>query len=172
MPSSKQVKKKKSHVKITKSKSKKKSNKNSRKNSKSRKIKSNQDASSICLQCENSSHTVSRCPKIWRTYILREDIHNNDKLILPIHTIYCYHCGEKGHLGDDCIKNESSKALQQEASAFSGKNLETPLSRIYYKTIKRQRENSDAFEGKHSSHKSYRTFQFYRPPYTNKKLIK
>lgn len=167
MPSSKHIKKKKSHVKT--SKSKKKSSTHSKKHSKSRKKEiAKKVDDSICLKCKDSSHTVLKCPKIWRSYILREDSHRNNKLILPIHTIYCYSCGERGHLGDDCIKFEHSKNSAFEASAFSGKNLESPLSKLYYKTIKRQREDADTFEGKPSLHKTHRTFHFYRPPYTNK----
>ncbi|CAL9737740.1 hypothetical protein MOSE0_M07206 [Monosporozyma servazzii] len=169
MPSTKHIKKKKSHVKT--SKPKKKSSTHSKKHSKTRKKEISEKLdNSICLKCKNSSHVVSKCPKIWRAYILREDSHINDKLILPIHTIFCYRCGERGHLGDDCIKFESSKNSTFEASAFSGKNLEMPLSKIYYRNIKRQREDADSFEGKASFHRSHRTFHFYRPPYTKKAL--
>lgn len=165
----KHIKKKKSHIKA--SKSKKHSKKHTKKHSKTKSKKYDKKSNNLCpsCKCKNITHEPLRCPKIWRTYVLKENSWINDRPILPIHTVYCYRCGGKGHLGDDCFKSDMSTKVISEDSAFSGKNLEQPLSKIYYKTLKRQNENSDSFDGKYSTYSNKKLFHFYRPPYTTKK---
>lgn len=170
----KQTKKKKSHTKV--SKSKKKSNKRTKKklkNSENANRKQSPDhTTEFCLECNSNLHTSVKCPNIWRKYILKEKTRDTTKMVLPIHTIYCFRCGAKGHYGDDCHVYSDTKHLTTERSAFSGKNLERPLSDMYYNILLKQRESFEVAEDDATSYNKLNIFPFYKPPYTTTKRIK
>lgn len=174
MGSNKQIKKKKSHLKV--SKSKKKSGKHSKKKLKSLKNGNEKQSPSLnpttCPECHNSLHTSLKCPKIWRRYVLKEKKRITHKMVLPIHTIYCYRCGAKGHYGDDCDMYTESKHLTTEGSAFSGQNLERPLSDMYYNIIQKQREDAGSVKNNNIPHRKLKIFPFYPPPYATTGRIK
>lgn len=171
MGSNKQIKKKKSHLKV--SKSKKKSSKHTKK--KIKKLESENQKQMLshntetCLECNSNFHTSLKCPRIWRKYILKEKNIGSNKMVLPIHTIYCYRCGGKGHYGDDCHVYADLKDLVIQESAFSGKNLERPLSNMYYNIILKQREEDENVGSNSTFYKKLNVFPFYRPPYANKR---
>ncbi|KAL3232912.1 zinc finger protein [Nakaseomyces bracarensis] len=91
-----------------------------------------------CTICNSPKHNRDRCPSVWRVYLLKND-DGMSKKNLPMHLIYCYNCGEKGHYGDECDKNRSSRVPNDDGSAFSGKNLTSELRSQYFYNLKKQR---------------------------------
>lgn len=85
-----------------------------------------------CVVCNSNSHSRDRCPSIWRSYFLLD---SSSRRNLPVHKIYCYNCGEKGHFGDDCWEYRSSRVPNEDGSAFSGENLPQKLKPEYYRHL-------------------------------------
>lgn len=90
----------------------------------------------FCTLCNSKRHSRDRCPSIWRVYLLKDDTKNN---ALPMHKLYCYNCGRKGHFGDDCVERRSSRVPNDDGSAFSGDNLSADLKRQYFRNVGKQR---------------------------------
>lgn len=93
----------------------------------------------FCTLCNSKKHSRDRCPSIWRVYLLKDDSKNLKEKVLPMHKLYCYNCGGKGHFGDDCTGRRSSRVPNDDGSAFSGDNLSTNLKKQYQKNLKKQR---------------------------------
>ncbi|EDO17241.1 hypothetical protein Kpol_538p1 [Vanderwaltozyma polyspora DSM 70294] len=90
----------------------------------------------FCTRCNSKRHSRDRCPSVWRVYLLKDDRpKKRKKLILPMHSIYCYNCGLKGHFGDDCDLRRSSRVPNEDGSAFSGDNLTNSLKKEYFQNI-------------------------------------
>lgn len=94
-----------------------------------------------CTLCNSPKHLRNRCPSVWRVYLLKNE--DNERKVLPMHQIYCYNCGDKGHYGDECDKARSSRVPNDDGSAFSGKNLTSELRGQYTHNIDRQRSSQD-----------------------------
>ncbi|SCU91602.1 LADA_0F10946g1_1 [Lachancea dasiensis] len=88
----------------------------------------------FCTLCNSKRHSRDRCPSIWRSYYL---LQGNRRRALAIHKIYCYNCGEKGHFGDDCYHDRSSRVPNEDGSAFSGENLPKQVKQDYYTHLER-----------------------------------
>lgn len=95
-----------------------------------------------CTICNSPKHNRDRCPSVWRVYLLKNDDGNSKKNI-PMHSTYCYNCGGKGHFGDECEKQRSSRVPNDDGSAFSGKNLTPDLRRQYFYNLKKQRTSEE-----------------------------
>lgn len=94
----------------------------------------------FCALCNSKRHSRDRCPSVWRVYILKDE---NSKRTLPMHAFYCYNCGGKGHLGDECDLRRSSRVPNDDGSAFSGDNLSPGLKRQYHRNLRKQRLERD-----------------------------
>lgn len=128
----------------------------------------------ICTVCKNSQHSNLRCPKIWRVYKPKEKSIYIERKIIPIHTMYCYNCGSKGHLGDDCTVRPFLEKNKDGISAFSGKNLHQTLQKIYYNMLSNQNDDNSTSSGSQAGlairrhNPKYKSFHFFRPPYQKK----
>lgn len=91
----------------------------------------------FCTLCNSKKHSRERCPSIWRVYLLKED---KKKKSLPMHNLYCYNCGSRGHFGDDCLERRSSRVPNDDGSAFSGDNLSLSLKSIYFQNLQKQKK--------------------------------
>lgn len=85
-----------------------------------------------CVHCNSKNHSRDRCPSIWRSYYLLD---SNVRRVLPVHKIFCYNCGGKGHFGDDCWEYRSSRVPNEDGSAFSGENLPQELKADYFRHL-------------------------------------
>lgn len=94
----------------------------------------------FCTLCHSSRHSRDRCPSIWRSYCLKE---SSDKRVLPLHQIYCYNCGGKGHFGDDCLEARSSRVPNDDGSAFAGNNLPSSVRPDYNRNLKEYKVKTD-----------------------------
>ncbi|CAH2447770.1 RNA-binding subunit [Komagataella phaffii CBS 7435] len=92
---------------------------------------------SYCRVCDSRAHSSDRCPTIWRCYIT---IKTKDKIGMP--QIWCYNCGSKGHFGDECLQQRSSRTPNLNGSSFSGGNLPKSLRSQYYSTLDGRRSTS------------------------------
>ncbi|SCV99861.1 LAFE_0B04126g1_1 [Lachancea fermentati] len=95
-----------------------------------------------CTLCNSKKHSRNRCPSIWRSYFLLE---GDSKRVLPMHKIFCYNCGGKGHFGDDCDFRRSSRVPNDDGSAFSGDNLPKKLKVEYYRQLNKSRREKSRF---------------------------
>lgn len=143
-----------------------------------------------CTLCNSSKHSRDRCPSIWRSYCLEE---SKKRRILPIHLIFCYNCGGKGHFGDDCLEQRSSRVPNDDGSAFAGNNLPSSVRRDYMRSLneyhdRKDRDNDDSYYdfyeprstrgANYNSQKSKKQYvdygdarpsNFYAPPYKKNK---
>lgn len=104
----------------------------------------------FCTLCNSKRHSRDRCPSVWRVYILKDE---NAKRTLPMHAFYCYNCGGKGHMGDECDSRRSSRVPNEDGSAFSGDNLSAELKKDYFQNLRKQRlERDNEFD--------YRDYEF------------
>ncbi|GAV53097.1 hypothetical protein ZYGR_0AI03790 [Zygosaccharomyces rouxii] len=94
----------------------------------------------FCTLCNSKRHSRDRCPSVWRVYILKDE---RSKRALPMHALYCYNCGGKGHLGDECDSRRSSRVPNDDGSAFSGDNLSPELKKEYFQNLRKQRLERD-----------------------------
>lgn len=94
----------------------------------------------FCTLCNSKRHSRDRCPSVWRVYILKDE---KSKRTLPMHAFYCYNCGGKGHLGDQCDFRRSSRVPNDDGSAFSGDNLSPELKKEYFQNLRKQRLERD-----------------------------
>lgn len=144
----------------------------------------------FCTLCNSKKHSRDRCPSIWRVYLLKDDAKSK---ALPMHRLYCYNCGRKGHFGDDCSERRSSRVPNEDGSAFSGDNLSGELKREYFKNVAKQRREEysaaryddfdyDAYEfddafydeprsSQNSKSKKRKQSNFHPPPYKKKEKI-
>ncbi|CDR44068.1 CYFA0S13e02740g1_1 [Cyberlindnera fabianii] len=90
-----------------------------------------------CQSCTSTRHTTDRCPGIWRSYLTKED---DRRTGLP-NNIYCYNCAEKGHYGDECTAERSSRYPNIDGSAFSGHNLPRQMRERYFNMHKKRRHD-------------------------------
>ncbi|AQZ10199.1 AIR1 (YIL079C) and AIR2 (YDL175C) [Zygosaccharomyces parabailii] len=100
----------------------------------------------FCTLCNSKRHSRDRCPSVWRVYLLKDE---SNKRMLPMHAFFCYNCGGKGHMGDECDARRSSRVPNDDGSAFSGDNLSLPLKREYFQNLQRQwrdRSREDNFD--------------------------
>ncbi|CCD22464.1 TRAMP complex RNA-binding subunit NDAI_0A03070 [Naumovozyma dairenensis CBS 421] len=157
---------------------------------------------SHCLAKKSRKHRLKskKCSCIWRTYLLKTPSDGNNisirlegRIPLPLHSIFCYRCGRKGHYGDDCEKRSSCADGTDFGSAFSGKNLRHNLKKQYYRSLKRSRKDTildsnpsdDVILAKNTKSQIYKDLiknrnsttvtskrhiilNFYPPPYNNK----
>lgn len=93
----------------------------------------------FCTLCNSKRHSRDRCPSIWRVYLLKDDPKNNKEKSVPMHRLFCYNCGRKGHFGDDCMERRSSRVPNDDGSAFSGDNLSQNLKKQYFRNVAKQR---------------------------------
>ncbi|AET41279.1 TRAMP complex RNA-binding subunit Ecym_7460 [Eremothecium cymbalariae DBVPG len=98
----------------------------------------------FCTLCNSKKHSRDRCPSIWRSYCL---LGSSQKRVLPSHKIYCYNCAGKGHFGDDCPIERSSRVPNDDGSAFSGDNLASELRREYFSYLSKLKRESRASYG-------------------------
>ncbi|CEP62385.1 zinc finger CCHC domain-containing protein LALA0_S05e04456g [Lachancea lanzarotensis] len=87
-----------------------------------------------CTLCNSKNHARDRCPSIWRSYYLLD---GQKRRTLAIHTVFCYNCGGKGHFGDDCFIERSSRVPNDDGSAFSGNNLPQQVQQDYFTHLDR-----------------------------------
>ncbi|CCF60722.1 hypothetical protein KAFR_0L01140 [Kazachstania africana CBS 2517] len=128
-----------------------------------------------CENCGQNGHKKNRCDKIWRKYLMKRKTEMSNEKMIPLHTIFCYRCGSKGHYGDDCTKRQNNSP--RVVSAFSGKNLTRNLSEIYYSFIEEIKSsdlwNKDIDDINHLVKNEYTRslrpskVSFYPPPYKN-----
>ncbi|SMN19913.1 similar to Kazachstania africana KAFR_0L01140 hypothetical protein [Maudiozyma saulgeensis] len=124
------------------------------------------DESAFCVACESNGHAVDRCPSIWREYIRKQE--RSEKLTkptIPMHTLFCYNCGEKGHYGDDCLVDKHDEKMKYQRSAFSGRNLPISLKDIYYNNLKLMDNDVSSGQFLRQAHK--KVGHFFPPPYKN-----
>lgn len=113
-----------------------------------------------CTVCQGTIHSNSECPYRWRKYITKETSINFQKRIVPMHRIYCYKCGQKGHYGGDCVLK---KPIQPGiATAFTGRNLAPSLTEVYFNQLDNPLDDEESVI--HRKPK-IRRFNFYPPPY-------
>lgn len=143
-----------------------------------------------CTLCNSSKHSRDRCPSIWRSYCLNS---SKQKRVLPTHLIFCYNCGGKGHFGDDCMDQRSSRVPNDDGSAFAGNNLPASVRRDYGRSLNeyqerkanahnieedyyyesrysRQDEDRGSYRNKRAQvdYGDARPSNFYAPPYNKK----
>ncbi|CCC70426.1 hypothetical protein NCAS_0E03560 [Naumovozyma castellii] len=141
-----------------------------------------------CRLCKKKTHPSNMCSGIWRTYILTNDAR---KRLLPLHKVFCFKCGRKGHFGDDCNDRKVSKIPKFEESAFSGNNLCDILKKEYFDLLELQERDrllesvtdigknnlsykkllNDRISKRHresSKTRRRKVSNFYRPTYQNK----
>lgn len=117
-----------------------------------------------CKKCYQIGHISMKCPSIWRAYIKKRALSKNfSKNVLPIHTIFCYYCGMRGHYGDDCPTNGKPKSMKYQRSAFSGKNLSKNLKAIYYNQLHNTNQNDES--NLPTKYKRGGAGHFFPPPY-------
>ncbi|SCU92530.1 LAMI_0E10902g1_1 [Lachancea mirantina] len=109
-----------------------------------------------CSFCNSKKHARDRCPSIWRSYYLLD---SSKKRILPIHRIFCYNCGMKGHLGDDCLERRSSRVPNEDGSAFSGDNLPKGVKNDYFKCLAKNKRERGRFPSIYGSDDDEDSFQ-------------
>lgn len=61
---------------------------------------------------------------------------------MPLHLIFCYNCGGKGHFGDDCMSARSSRVPNDDGSAFAGNNLPSSVRQDYGRNLKEYKERT------------------------------
>lgn len=93
----------------------------------------------FCTLCNSSKHSRDRCPSIWRSYCLKD---SKQKRLMPLHLIFCYNCGGKGHFGDDCMEGRSSRVPNDDGSAFAGNNLPSLARKDYGRNLKEYKEKA------------------------------
>lgn len=133
-----------------------------------RKIEHEIDMDEFCSKCQISGHSLSRCPSIWRRYISKKRNTTNDntaKPNIPMHTLFCYNCGNKGHYGDDCPEEKHQEKMKYQSSAFSGKNLSDTLKNIYYNNLKNM--DSNEYASINIRNRNRKISNFFPPPYKN-----
>lgn len=113
----------------------------------------------FCTLCNSKNHSRDRCPSIWRVYLLKDESKATKQKILPMHKLYCYNCGGKGHFGDDCSGRRSSRVPNEDGSAFSGDNLSTALKKEYFKNIRKQRREEQSSSSRYDSF-DYNDYEF------------
>ena len=99
----------------------------------------------FCTLCNSKIHSRDRCPSVWRVYLLKGE-NKEFKKVLPMHNIFCYNCGSKGHFGDDCSQRRSSRVPLDDGSAFSGDNLCNKLKKEYFQNITDNRNDKDYYD--------------------------
>ncbi|KAG1779713.1 hypothetical protein EV702DRAFT_1086173 [Suillus placidus] len=98
-----------------------------------------------CGRCASEAHKMNECPTLWRIYqyVADEDRlkimqtrEEKNKLGLGkggegyiASELYCYNCGNPGHLGDDCDEVAFVFDIPAEPSAFSSHNIIRPTLR-------------------------------------------
>ncbi|CAB4253996.1 similar to Kazachstania africana KAFR_0L01140 hypothetical protein [Maudiozyma barnettii] len=124
------------------------------------------DESEFCTTCQSYGHVIDRCPSIWRAYVTRPVPSENPSIsTIPMHTLFCYNCGEKGHYGDDCHIDKHTEKMKYQKSAFSGKNLPSVLEPIYYNNLNSIDNNVQSSLISKQTHK--KVGHFFPPPYKN-----
>ena len=61
----------------------------------------------ICDLCKRTGHTEEECELLWRTSGRPWESDMSDQSI----RIFCYECGNRGHLGNDCMTRRPGKAM-------------------------------------------------------------
>ncbi|KAK9766589.1 hypothetical protein K7432_004247 [Basidiobolus ranarum] len=59
-----------------------------------------------CRRCESRNHHSEECPLIWRQYVIAKP---NPAKIKP-DRMFCYNCGDYGHLGNKCSKSNMDQS--------------------------------------------------------------
>lgn len=117
----------------------------------------------FCTLCNSKKHSRDRCPSVWRVYLLKDDSKDSKKKILPMHNLYCYNCGYKGHFGDDCDERRSSRVPNDDGSAFSGDNLSLSLKKEYFNNLQKQRREASSRSSHYNNREEdfdYNDFEF------------
>lgn len=116
-----------------------------------------------CRTCGSKKHNKDKCPDIWRTYKMVDNV--NAVATLNPQLVFCYRCGRKGHYGDDCKQvsgysyTSVAGANLESETAFSILNLPKTLFAEYEKMQKHGNQNYYDKVRETQARK-----QFYRPP--------
>lgn len=133
-----------------------------------KKVEPEVDMNEYCSKCQITGHALSRCPSIWRIYVPKKKNTIKDSTItpnIPMHTLFCYNCGNKGHYGDECPEEKHKEKMKYQSSAFSGKNLSDTLKNIYYNNLKNM--DSSEYASINVRNKNRKMTNFFPPPYKN-----
>ena len=74
----------------------------------------------ICDLCHDSGHTEYECELLWRTSGPTKPLNKSDKRWLYI---YCYECGGRSHLGNDCPTRRPGKPMGTATWSTTGKTF-------------------------------------------------
>ena len=78
-----------------------------------------------CNLCHDTGHTEDICELIWRTSGAPKPLNSSSQQLTYI---YCYECGQRGHLGNDCTTRRPGKRMGTSTWSFSGKAQPTSQS--------------------------------------------